>query len=197
MLSPCVHGFLLVEIYKANREILSNAESWDLFKKDIKNLAIEISTKRRKENDYEIKNLNKTFQDMRTHIDGGNSSVEDRILYEDTRQEIVMKNKEKEEGQRIRAKVEKIQFDEKSSKYFFSREKARAETKQINILRNKDKKGLEDKESILKEIQNFYTTLYTVEGIDINQVNANLKFIDKTLSNMDNESLNDFISPMK
>ena len=107
---------------------------------------------------------------------------------------IVMKNKEKEEGQRIRAKVEKIQFDEKSSKYFFSREKARAETKQITILRNKDKKGLEDKESILKEIQNFYTTLYTAEGIDINQVNANLKFIDKTLSSMDNKSLNDFIS---
>ena len=120
--------------------------------------------------------------------------MEDRILYEDTRQEIVMKNKEKEEGQRIRAKVEKIQFDEKSSKYFFNREKARAETKQINILRNKDKKGLEDKESILKEIQNFYTTLYTAEGIDINQVNANLKFIDKTLSSMDNESLTDFIS---
>ena len=47
----------LIEIYKANREILSNAESWDLFKKDIKNLAIEISAKRRKENDYEIKNL--------------------------------------------------------------------------------------------------------------------------------------------
>ena len=67
----------LIEIYKANREILSNAESWELFKQDIKNLAIEISTKRRKENDYEIKNLNKTFQEMRTHIDGGNSSVED------------------------------------------------------------------------------------------------------------------------
>ena len=113
----------LIEIYKANREILSNAESWDLFKKDIKKLAIEISTKRRKENDYEIKNLNKTFQEMRTHIDGGNSSVEDRILYEDTRQEIVMKNKEKEEGQRIRAKVEKIQFDEKSSKYFSTEKK--------------------------------------------------------------------------
>ena len=35
-----------------------------------------------------------------------------------------MKNIEKEEGQRIIAKVEKIiKFDEKSSKYFFNREK--------------------------------------------------------------------------
>ena len=74
----------LIEIYKANREILSNAESWELFKKDIKNLAIEISTKRRQENDHKIKNLNMTFQELRTHIDGDNSSVEDRILYEDS-----------------------------------------------------------------------------------------------------------------
>ena len=61
--NPCFDLELktLIEIYKANREILSNAESWDLFKKDIKNLATEISTKRRKENDYEIMNLNKTL----------------------------------------------------------------------------------------------------------------------------------------
>ena len=98
---------------------------------------------------------------MTTHTDLGNSSVEDRILCEDTRQEIVMKNKEKEEGQRIRAKVEKIKFDEKSSKYFFRREKDRAETKQINILRNKDKKRLEDKESILKKNPELlYNTIY-------------------------------------
>ena len=32
------------------------------------------------------------------------------------------------------------------------------------------------------------------EGIDINQVNVNLKFIDKTLSSKESECLNDFIS---
>ena len=46
---PCFETKLkaLIETYKANKEIFSNADGWDAFKKDIKNMALEISTKRR------------------------------------------------------------------------------------------------------------------------------------------------------
>ena len=53
---------------------------------------------------------------------------------------------------------------------------------------------MEDKEGILNEIYGFYTNLYSTGEIDINQVNENLKYIEKTLSPEDSEALNGFIS---
>ena len=48
---------------------------------------------------------------------------EDAIAYNDLKNKIEDKKKEKEEGERIRARVEKTLHDEKPSKYFFNQEK--------------------------------------------------------------------------
>ena len=103
------------------------------------------------------------------------------IAYNDLKNKIEDKKKDKEEGERIRARVEKTLHDEKPSKYFFNKEKKRGESQQINILKPKDKL-VENKEGILNEIYGFYTNLYSTGEIDINQVNENPKYIEKTLT---------------
>ena len=60
-------------------------------------------------------------------------------------------------------------------------------------MKTKDK-PIDDKEGILNEIYGFYTNLYSTGEIDINQVNENLKYIDKTLPPQDSKALNGFIS---
>ena len=97
-----------------------------------------MSTDQHKEKDNELKKLNNDLLELRKIIDQSHSIEEDKIAYNDLKKTIDNKLKDKEEGKRIRARVDKTLQDEKPSKYFFNKEKKRGESKQINILKTKD-----------------------------------------------------------
>ena len=105
-----------------------------------------------------------------------------------------MKEENKHEGNRIRAKIEKIHNDEKPTKYFFKKEQKRGETKQINILIDSNEETIEDKDDIIEELGNFYRDLYKTEHHSVKQAIENLQFIKERLSKSDNEVLNDEIT---
>ena len=82
-------------------------------------------------------------------------------------------------GERIRAKEQEILEDERSSKFYLQKGKERGEEKQIISLINKGNELVEDKESIMKETETFYTNLYHSNGINSNQAEENLEHLKK------------------
>ena len=66
----------------------------------------------------------------------------------------------KSQGAWVRSRLEKIQLDEKSTKYFFSREKSSFDKKTINILKDENERHVVDGDKILTLLRNYYTQLY-------------------------------------
>ena len=77
------------------------------------------------------------------------------------------------------------------------REQERGEDKQIIALINENNEILEQKENILSEIENFYTTLYHSNGINSKQMEENLKHVKQKITNEEQEQLNKWISEIE
>ena len=71
---------------------------------------------------------------------------------QDTENEQKSKYKTREEGERIRSKLEKFENNEKPTKYFFRQERKRGEAKQINILVDGNNRTINTKDEIMKVI---------------------------------------------
>ena len=140
--TKCLHVCLHIDwnpycTFNENNKYVKIADSWEALKSQVKKLAKETSTEQRKEKDSELQILNKDLLELRKLIDRPQSTEEDAIAHNDLKNKIEDKKKEKEEGERIRARVEKTLHDEKPSKYFFNKEKKMGESQQINILKTK------------------------------------------------------------
>ena len=77
------------------------------------------------------------------------------------------------------------------------REQERGEDKQITALINDNNEILEQKENILGEIENFYTTLYHSNGINKEQMEENLKHVKRKIKNDEQKQLNNWISEIE
>ena len=116
---------------------------------------------------------------------------------QDTENEMKSKYKTREEGERIRSKLEKLENNEKRTKYFFRQERKRGEAKQINIIVDGNNRTINTKDEIMKEIKLFYAQLYKTETTNIQQITENLKYINQSLSTEDSDKLNKFISSIE
>ena len=116
---------------------------------------------------------------------------------QDTENELKSKYKTREEGERIRSKLEKFENNEKRTKYFFRQERKRGEAKQINIIVGGNNRTVNTKDKIMKEIKLFYAQLYKTETTNIQQITENLKYINQSLSTEDSDKLNKFISSIE
>ena len=116
---------------------------------------------------------------------------------QDTENELKSKYKTREEGERIRSKLEKFENNEKRTKYFFRQERKRGEAKQINIIVGGNNRTVNTKDEIMKEIKLFYAQLYKTETTNIQQITENLKYINQSLSTEDSDKLNKFISSIE
>ena len=101
--------------------------------------------------------------------------------------------KEKREGQRIRAKQQDLLEKERPTKFYLKREQERREDKQITALINDNDEILQQKENILGEIETFYTTLYQSNGINRKQMEENLKHVKRKIKNDEQKHLNNWI----
>ena len=163
----------------------------------IKKLAIQTSQRQIEKNRKTFDLLTDEFTELRELIEQDSCDEQDSERFEQVKHELKLKEENKHEGNRIRAKIEKFHNDEKQTKYYFKKEQKRGETKQINILIDSNEETIEDKDDIIEEIENFYGDLYKTEHHNVKQAIENLKFIKDRLSKSDNEVLNDEITEME
>ena len=80
----------------------------------------------------------------------------------------------------MRAKAEYVEGGEKNSKYFATLEKKRASAKTINRL-NKNGKDKTNNKLILKELEQYYKTLYNFQELDADNITKFNKYINVKL----------------
>jgi hypothetical protein len=100
----------------------------------------------------------------------------------------------KSEGARIRAKILKIEDDERSTKYFFQKEKGRAMRKTISTLLDNNGVERSGREEIIEQVRDFYETLYTSQSVDNTQIEENINQKEESLCVQESESLNGIIT---
>ena len=77
----------------------------------------------------------------------------------------------------MRARAEYVEGGEKNSKYFANLEKKRASAKTINRL-NKNGKDITNNKLILKELEQYYKTLYNFQELDAENISKFNKYIN-------------------
>ena len=181
-----------IEIYKLNKKFYEPMEGWDIFKQRVKSTSIEYSVGKMKNKKNNIEDMRKELDRVKMQVDQ-QENPNDQLIEQKTNieQELEKLENNKIEGERIRAKIEKIKYDEKSTKYFFKKEKHSGQNKNITILKNEDDETIEEKHQILNEIENFYSKLYSTNGSENKQMEENLKYINKTLTKENQKEINE------
>ena len=80
--------------------------------------------------------------------------------YNELKEELENIEEEKAKGVWIRSRLEYIENDEKSTRFFFNKSKTSFQRKTITKITNNDR-DITNPSEILKELENYYTTLYT------------------------------------
>ena len=102
---------------------------------------------------------------------------------------------EKLEASQIRARMDKLQYMDKPSKYFFDLEKIRGKAKSIDEIKNKEGEMLTTKEEILNEIEDFYSNLYKKEPTDKQQQEKIYRLLSKKkIEHSETETLGNLIT---
>jgi hypothetical protein len=184
-----------IQNYNENKIIQDSMDAWDIFKSKIKQTTIAYSIEKQKKETNDLEILKQQLLDTIEIIDNS-TKVDENMLNTkvDLEQHIQKLESEKSEGERIRAKIEKTNFDERSTKYYFKKEKELGNTKQIIAVDINEHQTAETKEEILEEIYKFYTTLYTSEGTNDQQIEENLKYINKKITEQDQSDLNKVVT---
>ena len=184
-----------IEISKLNTKFHEPMEAWDILKKTIKNTSINYAIEKQKLNKDELKTEYDNLERIIGQIDNASSESIHLLDEKETIEKKVEKlEREKNEGERVRAKIEKIKYDERSSKYFFKKEKKTGQNGNITILKNSKDEEIEEEDEIIKEIENFYENLYKTNQVDKEQVTENLKFIKNELHENEQKELNEFFT---
>ena len=127
------------------------------------------SHKKKVENEKE-KSLNEKLADMESN----NSMLEEDVLeLERIRQELEQIRKKRVEGIAVRCRANWINEGEKPTRYFCNLENRNFVNKTVSFLEKPSGDVIEEQSEILKEVEMFYTSLYTakpVNDVDISDV---------------------------
>ena len=159
---------------------------WELIKGSIRNVTIKYTcAKKKKENEKE-----KQLQNEILNIEKKLSETNDHQEIENTKQNLKKAKSElnnitdnKINGILIRSKANKIEYNEKNSKYFASLEKKKADSKIITNL-NVDGKQITNQSEIRKAQKNYYENLYDRK----NTQNPSINFFNDTMNKLDDEA---------
>ena len=149
------------EVSEINKN--SNANTlWDIIKGSIRNATIKYACKRKKLETEKEKKLNVEICDIESKI--GNTIINEeldilKVKLEKTRNDLNVILENKINGILLRSKVEKVEYDEKNSKYFANIEKKKSEAKIINRLYI-DGNIISQTSDILNACKLFYSKLY-------------------------------------
>ena len=163
------------EFYQ-NWDESKNIEYWEILKGRLKMISIDFDTNLRNKNKNAISIAEQTIllEKNKLHPDQDVIDVLNNEINDIRSQEIdflILQNK-----------LDKIEFDEKSSPFFFSRLKNRAEKSNILSLKNSEGISINKPHEILSEIHQFYTQLYSEQNVDPESQNLLVDKLTKTIS---------------
>ena len=141
----------------ASVELKEPDVAWELIKKRIKTKTAEFSKRVTKENQIIISNLSEKLNEYESNLPLNQADTD---LMEKTRIDLEDKTMEKIKGTMFRSKAKWYEEGEKSSKYFFSLEKAKYNSKTCHKLITEDGRELNTNEEILEAQKTFYAELY-------------------------------------
>ena len=148
---------------------------WEIIKFEIKKFTIEYSKRRRYEANERQKRLERQLCELERNL-----TTENRVSkYNEVKQELKQIDDEKINGHIIRSKVRWHEEGERSTKYFWGLEKARAVKKHLQELKLKDGIITTDPKEILSAQVDFYRKFYSSKLQD-NQTAYN--FFDHTIT---------------
>ena len=166
-----------IEIYNINKDIEDILTGWDKLKTKIKNAAIRTSKLLNHKEKEDLEKLQEELLHLKKIEEEQHIDLRDNI--NDTRFKIINIEDRKIEGNRIRAKKEKITYDERPTKYYYKKEKSFGQKQQITILLNENDEEIESKNQILEEVRRFYRKLYETEGCNQDVAEDNLSHVKK------------------
>ena len=135
----------------------------------------------KKENrEHEIK-LIEDINNLQRDIPTSNTIEEDVKKLQDKKFELQELQEKKVNGFIVQARAEYVEGGEKNSKHFANLEKKRASAKTINRL-NKNGKDITNNKLILKELEQYYKTLYNFQELDADNITKFNKYINVKLS---------------
>ena len=166
---------------------------WDKLKKRIKKETLQYCRYRTINKNKEKRELEEKIEQYQGDIDKGLNIEPNFRKLVGAKLKLANIIESNSRGARIRAKIEEIEQDEKSTKYFYSKEHNNGERKQIRTLL-KGQNIITEENDIIKETTDFYSKLYTSEGADNGKVEQVSTKIRTSLSGEQKLKLNKFIS---
>ena len=137
---------------------------WDLLKFDIQRESRKISKQKAKEK-RELENLTLTkCNELYEKLCGEGLNQNEEQEYQNCKQILEDINAYKEEGARIRSRVEFIEMNEKSNNYFYNKEKESYEKKTVDKIKVGDI-YITKQEDILHELKTYYEKLFATKHI--------------------------------
>ena len=162
--------------------VLNKGEIWDLFKIKVREYSVKYCSKRKKETEDEIKKLEEEILNL---DNSPNSFKEISRLQIELNQKIM----EKSVGAQLRSRAVFIEQGEKNTKFFLNLEKSRQQNNLILELKSNNGTLLNTKKDVLKEMETFYTNLYSsqITGNTDNNDFFNEEFKKKKLTESQKE----------
>ena len=153
-------GKMNIELDKiiANSEMMKPLERWEDIKKGIKRVTTKFSRKQGSEDKLVISQLSEIVNNLEERLP---LTREEEDLLQQTKVDLEERVLERTKGILFRSKVNWAEHGEKSTKYFFSLEKARYNAKTCYKLLDKENKEVTNPEQILKIQRQFYEELYS------------------------------------
>ena len=151
-------------------DMKSAVERWELIKQRVKKCTVKYAREAVSEEKIIIGQLTEKVNEYQARLPL--DQEEDRIMQE-TLHELEEKILERTKSMLFRSKMKWVELGEKSSKYFFSLEKARYNAKTCYKLIGENEMEITNQEDILKQQHKFYKELYQKdEGIKFDMVNS-------------------------
>ena len=135
-------------------------DQWEVLKRRLKETAVEFSRTKSIEDKLIIAQLSEKVNDYESQLPLNKD--EDKLL-DETKAELEEKAMERTRSIMFRSKVQWHEEGEKSSKYFFSLEKARYNAKTCYKMLLEDGSEVQDPDRILQEQRKFYQELYDID----------------------------------
>ena len=156
---------------------------WEEGKTRSKEISLNFSERKNKENKKHKSYLCKQFRNIKSKIDRDPSNTRNKDLYNKINQEIKQLETLEAEGANIRSKAQWREDGETSSRYFCSLEKKReAEKSMRSVQRVIDGPIVTGTKDMLEQTRQFYVDLYTDEGIEDNAQETMLSRITPKLT---------------
>jgi exonuclease III len=172
---------------------------WDTIKMEIRSNSISYSSHKAKKTKQYEKELSEEIKKVEASL-AENPNEDLKQHYITATKELEMINNERAKGSQIRARVTHIKFNEQPNSYFFNKEKANMQVKNITVIQDENGTEIKDPDKIMECQAKFYRRLYTAPKLtskyETNDANRYFLELDDVpmLNDMDKQSIDDIIT---